>query len=297
MSSNWYYRILAVFLAVVSWYLVTGRERVDTWVQGRIEISGLTDSVMVQGRPHNSLEVLVRGPKGLAGKLEPGNLVYTLDARKFAIGRNTVAMEPDAIPVARPLEVVEIRPSTIEVSLARRDSKSLPVRLSLDNELARNFTTQATFDPPQVTVSGPESALAGMADVPTQPVALPDELAGSLDAAVGLQLPDQVDAAPRTVKTHLEFRVNMREVSMDVKIEPRYTGKGHVSVTPSTAAIRVKVPVTFEPAGPWRGFVEAFVAVDAKTPPGRHEMAYHVTLPKGGELVQAKPEHVIVQIK
>ena len=76
-----------------------------------------------------------------------------------------------------------------------------------------------------------------------------------------------------------------------------YTGKGSVIVTPSTAAIRVKVPVTFEPAGPWRGFVEAFVAVDAKTPPGRHEMAYHVTLPKGGELVQAKPEHVIVQIK
>jgi len=297
VSSNWYYRILAVFLAVVSWYLVTGRERVDTWVQGRIEISGLTDSVMVQGRPHNSLEVLVRGPKGLAGKLEPGNLVYTLDARKLAIGRNTVAMEPDAIPIARPLEVVEIRPSTIEVSLARRDSKSVPVRLALNDDSAHNFTTEATFTPPQVTVSGPESALAGMTDVPTQPVALPDELTGSLDATVGLQLPDQVDAAPRTVKAHLEYRVNMREVSMDVKIEPRYTGKGHVSVIPPTAAIRVKVPVTFEQDGAWRGFVDAFVVVDAKTPPGRREMAYHVTLPKGGELVQAKPEHVIVQIK
>jgi len=120
MSSNWYYRILALFLAVLSWYLVTGRERTDTWVRARIEISGLADSAMVAGRPRNFLEVLVRGPKGQVGRLDPNGLVYTLDARKLSLGDNTVVMEPNAILLTRPFEVVEIRPRTIEISLERR---------------------------------------------------------------------------------------------------------------------------------------------------------------------------------
>jgi len=297
VSSNWYYRILALFLAVLSWYLVTGRERVDTWARARIEISGLGDSAVVVGRPRDSLEVLVRGPKGLTSKLDPGGLVYTLDARKLSLGRNTVVMEPDAIPLARPLEVVEIRPRTIEVSLERRQSKSVPVRAVLRDGPARDCAMEAAFTPSQVTISGPESALAGMPDVPTQPLTAPERLTGPLDATVGLVLPDQVEAAPRTVKAHLECRVNMREAVTEVKIRVKYAGTGQVSVIPATAVIRVKVPAAFEQEGAWRGFVDAFVAVDAKTPPGRHEMPYHVTLPKGCELVQAKPDRVTVQIK
>jgi len=297
MTSNWYYRILALFLAVLSWYLVTGREKVDTWVQVRIDISGLGDNLVLRGTPRGSLDVLVRGPKGLANKLEPGGPVYTLDARKLVPGHNTVVVEPDSIPIPKIFEVVEVRPSTLELFVERRLSKSVPVRVALRDGAALDYTVEASFEPPSVTVAGPESVVQSIMDVPTQPLAMPDEPSGQFVTMDSLVLPDQVEASPRMVKAHVQFRMNTREVTAEVKIRAQYQGKGTVTLSPDTAVIRFKAPVTLAREGAWRGLLNAFVEIDSKSAPGRREMTYRVTLPQGCELIQASPEKVAVLVK
>jgi YbbR domain-containing protein len=297
MTSNWYYRILALFLAVLSWYLVTGREKVDTWVQVRIDISGLGEDMVLRGTPRGSLDVLVRGPKGLASKLEPGGPVYTLDARKLVPGRNTVVVQPDAIPIPKIFEVVEVRPSALELFVERRLSKSVPVRSALLDGAARDYTVEARFEPSSVSVTGPESVVQGIMDVPVQPLALPAGPSGTFDTMDSLVLPDQVEASPRMVKAHIQYQLITRDVEAEVKLRAEYHGRGAVSMTPGSVLIRFKVPVTLAHDDSWRGLLDAFVEIDPKTVPGRRDMTYRVTLPQGCELIQARPEKVTVQVK
>ncbi|MBI4806586.1 MAG: hypothetical protein HY795_15275 [Desulfovibrio sp.] len=297
MNSKWYYRGLAVLLAVLSWYLVIGRERVDSWVQVKIEISGLSEGVLIRGAPNDYLDVLVRGPKGLVRKLGSDSLVYTLDARKLAPGVNTVAIEPDAIPVSKLFEVVETRPSRLELVVERRQVKSVPVRVMFRDSVSRDYKLLASVDPPQVTITGPESLIRNVKDVPVQPLTLPDDVSGRFDTLVGLVLPEQVEATPRTVKAHVEYQLNTREAAVDAPVRVVYQGRGSVSVSPESVLLKFKAPLTLLREGAWRGLVDAFVEVDAKTPPGRHEMTYRVTLPQGCELIQARPDKVSVLVK
>lgn len=297
MKSNWYYRGLAVMLAILCWYLVIGRERVDSWVQVKIEISGLSEGLMLRGAPSDYLDVLVRGPKGLVRKLGSDSLVYTLDARKLVPGVNTVAIEPDSIPVSKLFEVVETRPSRLELVVERRQVKSLPVRLTFRDSASRDYKLLAAVEPPQVTVTGPESLVGTIKDVPAQPLTLPDDVSGKFDTLVGLVLPDQVEASPRIVKAHVEYQLNTREAAVDAPVRVVFQGRGVVSVVPETVLLKFKAPVMLLREGAWRGLVDAFVEVNAKTPPGRHEMTYRVTLPQGCELIQARPDKVSVLVK
>lgn len=297
VNSNWYYRILALFLALVSWYLVTGRERVETWVKVRIEVAGLAEGLVLLGNPRDSIDVLVRGPKGLVRKIEPGSLVYTLDARKLVAGVNTIVVEPGAIPLSKLFEVAEVRPSKLELDVDRRQSKTVPVRVVFQDASGRDYKLSAALEPAQVTISGPESVLKNIKDVTVQPLTLPDDVAGRMDVMASLVVPDQVDASPRMVKAHVQYQMNMRDVALDVPLRLAYQGKAQVAGVPDMVVIKFKAPVMLLREGAWRGLVDAFVEVDPALQPGRHETTYRVTLPQGCELISARPEKVTIVVK
>ena len=297
MTSLWYSRILALLLAVLSWYLVTGRERVDSWVRVRVEMSGLADGLVLLGAPRDHLDVLVRGPKGLVRTVDPAELVYTLDASKLVPGRNTVVVGPDAVALSRLFEVVEIRPANLEFFVERRVTRTVPVLGAFKDASARDYTIVSQLDPPQVTLSGPESVLQDVDEVLVEPMALPDAPSGSFETFARLVLPDQVEASPRTVKAKVQFRQNMREAVAEAPVRVAYQGPASIRVASENVTLRLRVPVPLLREGGWRGLVDAYVEVPPSTPPGRHEYAYKVTLPQGCELIQAKPERISVFVK
>lgn len=297
MNSHWHYRALALLLALLSWYLVIGRERVDTWVQVKIETAGLADGLVLRGVPREYLDVLVHGPKGLVRKIEPGALVYTLDARKLVPGLNTIVIEPDAIPLSKLFDVTEIRPSKLELAVEKRMSKTVPVRMVYREGLKRDYKLSGHLEPTQVTVSGPESLVREMTDVSIQALGLPDDSSGQFETLANVVSPDQVEASPRVVKAQVTYQLNTREVAVDVPVRIIAHERSGVSVTPEVVLLRFKAPLSLLREGAWRGLVDAFVEIDPKAAPGRHEMTYRVTLPQGCELIQARPEKVAVLIK
>jgi len=297
MNSPWFSRVLSLVLAVFCWYLVTGRERVDSWVQVKLEMAGLSENMVLRGAPREHLDVLVRGPKGLIRKIEPQTLVYTLDAHKLVPGMNTVVVEPGAIPLAKLFEVVEVRPSTLELDVEKRLVKSVPVRLVYKESPVRDYKITWSVDPVSVTLSGPESLVREVKDIPTQPLTLPDEPGGRIDTLVSLVLPEQVEASPRMVKAQVQFQTQMRETSVDIGLALVYKGKAQVRLAQNKVTLRVKAPSALLRDASWKDSIVATVDVDAKISPGRHELAYRVTLPHGCELIEAKPEKVPVLVK
>ncbi|GAB6036019.1 CdaR family protein [Fundidesulfovibrio butyratiphilus] len=297
VNSNWFYRALALFLAVFCWYLVTGRERVDSWVRVKVEMTGLPDSLMLRGTLRDHIDVLLRGPKGLVRKVEPGSLIYTVDARQVTAGVNTVVVEPGKLPVAKLFEVVEVRPQSLELVVEKRGARAVPVRLVFKDGLARDYKLTATVEPQTVTVTGPESVVQGVREAPTQPLGLPSDPSGHFDAPVSLVLPEQTEAQPRTVKAQVTYQQLTRETSVEVPLRVLYAGRKRVNATPDSVTLRIKAPLLMLREGGWRGLFDAYLEVPAEAPAGRQEKGYRVTLPQGFELLEAKPEKATIVIK
>lgn len=297
MNSPWFSRVLSLCLAVFCWYLVTGQERVDSWVRVKLEMAGLSENLVLRGAPRENIDVLVRGPKGLIRKIEPQSLVYTLDAHKLAPGLNTVVIEPGSIPLAKLFEVVEVRPSTLELDVEKRLVKTVPVRLVYKDGAARDYKAAGVVEPSSVSISGPESLVRDVKEITTQPLSLPDDPSGRIDSLMSLVLPEQVEASPRMVKAQVTFQAQMREAAMDVGVVLVYKGKALVRLAQSKVSLRVKAPASVLRDGAWKNSIVATVDVDAKISPGRHDLAYRVTLPQGVELIEARPEKVPVLVK
>ena len=99
MKPNWQYLLLAFAMALFCWYLVTGRERVDTWMTMRVEMTGAPEGLYIKNGMVGSVEVLVRGPRGVARKLEENQLVYSLNLGKIVPGKNIILFDAKNVPM------------------------------------------------------------------------------------------------------------------------------------------------------------------------------------------------------
>ncbi|HEX9435528.1 MAG TPA: CdaR family protein [Candidatus Limnocylindria bacterium] len=110
--------------------------------------------------------VRLRGPEDAVRAIGQQQLRATLDVSTLAPGPDPqeapirVAISDDRV------RIVEVIPATVQVRLERRVQRSLAVQSRLANEPPAGFqAAPATFRPQEVTVSGPESAVATVAAV------------------------------------------------------------------------------------------------------------------------------------
>jgi YbbR domain-containing protein len=171
--------------------------------------------------------VRLRGPEDAVRGIGQQQLRATLDLASVAPGP-----APQDAPVRVTLaddrvRVIEVVPATMSIRLERRAQRSLAVQARLANEPPAGFqAAPATFRPQEVTVSGPESAVATVAavlatvrfgdapvdlaqDVRPQPVDASGQPIEGLEVdpvAVHVTVPVQSSATTRTVPILWQLR-------------------------------------------------------------------------------------------
>lgn len=298
MKPNWQYLLLAFAMAIFCWYLVTGREKVDTWMTMRVEMTGAPESLYIKNGMVGSVDVLVRGPRGVARKIEENQLVYTLNLGKITSGKNVIVLDPKNIPLPKVYEVVEIRPTRVELDVERRDSKTVPVKVVLKNPLPPGYTLTGTrVVPESVRVSGPVSKLDDVTRVRTQPVVVPSPPPAQFDERVALDGPEDADVTPPTVQLTMTFVGKESEVTLRTPLTVKKPKGRDVSVTPAAVTLRIKGPAALLSDKDFLGLVEASLELKADIAPGRYEAVYRVKMPQGCELIEAKPEKVTLGVQ
>ena len=100
-----------------------------------------------------------------------GAEVTTVFLRRENIRQLTAAGA--SVPLAREIELLEVRPRAVPLTLDRVGSRSLPVVAVLEGTAAEDYeVSQVTVVPEQVTVRGPESVLKELKSIATVPVAV-----------------------------------------------------------------------------------------------------------------------------
>lgn len=299
MRKNWQYLLLALFLAVSTWYLVTGREKVEVWVTVTVEMTNPPAGLTIRKGMINSIEVRVRGPKGLVRGLDAKRLSYPLDVRQLKVGENLIDIDPERMPFSRAFEVVEVKPNQMVLTVDRMAEKKVSVNVEWSGQVPAEYKLLSkSVTPDEVTLRGPEGVLKRISQAKAQAVvSYDDDPPESWEENVSLSLPPEVVADPGLVRVQLAFGAKTKEMWIKVPLEVRAPAGLKVRPSRDSVGLLVEGPVALLRNEEFKQNAAAVMAVDPSLKPGKYELNYQVRgLPDKVRVLKRTPESVTVTI-
>jgi YbbR domain-containing protein len=297
MKSNWQYLALAFALAVFTWYLVSGREKVDTWIEMPVEMVNAPQGYVVRQGMVNRIEVQVRGPRPMVRGIDMKNAIYPLNLTGLQTGVNVLEFDPVNIPLSRAIEVVEIVPPRVELLVDRVATKVLSVEAEYELQLHEDFELkQVTLKPETVTIRGPKTLVDPIEEIRTQPVRVEDDRPDTLEILTGLILPAEVEASPARVSLQLFFGEKMQEKWVEAVVQLPELQERSVKATPSKVRLLLEMPVSMTHEKHLSDEVQVLPEDMGGLEPGTHQLGFRVKIPAGSSLVRTEPETVEVRI-
>ncbi len=169
-------KLLALAIACVTWYLLTGaqRERISERSY-RIPLSIVnvpTGTIIVSPVP-DGVDVRVRGSFTALRQLEPAKLEAVVDLLGASQGEKRYPLAPEDINVPRGVEVIAIAPPEIRLSLDAVADKVLPIVPEVTGTPANGSEVEdIVAEPRSGRVLGPARTLARLTSLRTEPVSV-----------------------------------------------------------------------------------------------------------------------------
>ncbi len=291
-------RLLSVGLATGLWLAVVGERTVERGLRVPLDFENIPESLEIVGHVPLAVDVRVRGPSSVLGRLQPGEVVAILDLAGARPGSRLFHLRTDQVRVPFGLEVTQVVPATVALDLERVARRVVPVLPAIDGEPAPGFVIgTVTVDPTTVEVEGPESRVARLASATTETVVIDGATqtvkdtvnVGVADAAVRLR-----ESRSAVVVVEVRPAPATREV-MDVPVRLRRLGSGlRAEVTPAVVTVRVRgEPATIETLA-----AEAVTAVVdlVGLGPGRYNLPVRVEAPRAVGVIEVRPAAARVRI-
>lgn len=294
---RWHIALLAIFMAVLTWYLVTGRDLVETWVDFPLEITNPPEGMIIRDGMISHISARLRGPKGLIRNLETKKLAYSLDTGNLEVGENAIDISPANLNLAGAIEVMEVRPPSLKLVVDMYVEKKAEVIPQWEGELDSDYKLLETAtEPGDVILRGPASILEDVVKVKTQTIRLDTESPGDWIGEVPLELPGEVESSPAVVQVILDFGVKKRK--MWVKVPLYILGPEEIDFEASQNYVRllVEAPKPFFRKSGFRNDIIASLDLNSTVPEGRNSIPYDVSLPAECSVQKRKPQKLTVTI-
>jgi YbbR domain-containing protein len=152
-------KVAALGLGTLLWITVSGQQ-VERSVLVQLQFRNVPPSLEISGDPPRTVDVVVRGAAGLISRLEPTEIVATVDATDTRPGTRVFPMAVDQITVPLGVEVKSVDPSTISLTLEKTGTDTAAVQATVDGQPASGFEIgDIEIEPKTVVIVGPESHL------------------------------------------------------------------------------------------------------------------------------------------
>jgi len=299
MKQNWLFILLAIMLSIFSWFLVTGREKVEVLVDMSLVMTNPPEGLIIERGLPDQIKVRVRGPKGLVRSLVNKTLTYPLDISKLDVGQSVVEIREDKVPLSAAYEIVEIKPNRLVLKVDRIASKQISVEAGWKGEINSDYELgRAEVEPKTVKLEGPESVLRKISS--TKVVVhedFPGEVPPLWERDTALDLPASVEAVPGQVRTVLHFQPKMRQIWVKIPLTVRKPENIRVKPRQDYVRLLLEGPVYLFRDREFRKDVVAEIVVDPDKKSGVYDLDYDVLLPDGCRLERKNPETVSLTIR
>ncbi len=301
MLKNWKDICIALALAVLTWYLITGREKVEAWVDMGVEMTNVPEGLIIRKGLISKIEVRVRGSKGLVRSLDRRKWTYSLDVSKLKVGENLVDIDRERIPLSMAYEVVEVKPSRLILSVDRLARKDVPVVAEWRGVLPQDFRLlEIKTVPETVEVRGAERQIRQMNQVRVSVQNDFEDPPASWSDDVPIKLAEGVEANPGQVKVSLRFGPEIK--TEWVRVPVRLDAALGVSAQTAVKSVRLQVEAPLPmlrvaEAGRDIPGLEAQVKVPGGLKPGRYALRFEVKAPAGFRVLARQGETVDVVVR
>jgi YbbR domain-containing protein len=297
MWNNWQYRVLAILLAMACWYVVSGQEKVETWLEVPLEFVNLPPQMEITSGLVSKLQVRIRGTSNQVRSLNVGRLAYKLDLGKISVGTNVIPLVPESMTITSAVEVVEVNPTRLELVADVVVSKTVPVYLDWSGLPGDDVQFKnATVFPENVTVTGFASALESVESVTTELVEVQPGDSLSMTGRSRLEMPRGVRAPVSSVSYELQFGFITQEIWVKMNLEPVRYPSFNYSFDPSFVRIRLEMPVRLLKDKDWRDTLHLMIDPGPNPALGQSVILPTPRFPEGVKILEAKPEEIEIVV-
>jgi YbbR domain-containing protein len=298
MWNNWQYRVLAILLALACWYVVSGQEKVETWLEVPLEFVNLPPRMEITSGLVSKLQVRIRGTSNQVRSLNVGRLAYKLDLGKINVGTNVIPLVPESMTITSAVEVVEISPTRLELVADVVVSKNVPVKLDWtglpgDDVQFRN----ATVFPETITVTGFASTLESVDSISTALVQISPDESLTASGRTRLLMPKDVRTPVSSVSYELQFGLTTQELWVKMNLEPVRYETFSYTFEPKFVRIKLEIPVRLLKDKDWRESLHLMIDPGSNPAIGQSVIAPEPRFPEGVRILEAKPEEIEIVVQ
>jgi len=292
-------KFISVAVALGLWFTVAGEETVERSLRVPLELQNRSERLELVEHPPTTIDVRVRGRSGLLSQLDTGDVLAMLDLSTAKPGRRYFPLTRKQVRVPFGVEVVEVTPGTVLLRFEPSATRRVPVVGVTEGEPASGYLAgKPVVEPDSVNVTGPESAVGRLREVPTEPVSVAGARATVRESAA-IALPDaglKLDRAVSATVTVPVAPLPVERILAQVPVHLRNVSKGaSAQAVPAAIAVTARGPSDvvsrLQPDA-----VSAFVDL-AGLGPGRYNLSVRAEPGAGFVVVRTAPSTVVVRIK
>lgn len=291
--------VLALALAIFTWFLVTGREVVETWLEMPVVMTNPPEGMIIEEGLVDKIQVRLRGPRGLVDSLASQHLTYPLNVSSLKIGQQVLEIDPDKLPLTSSYEVIEIKPNRLKLMVDKRITKKIQMEPAWAGKLNADYDLlEVKAEPPLVEIRGPATKLRKIenAKVVLEEDFLekvPDQWAED----VAVELDEEIEASPAQVRVVARFAPKMRDIWVKLPLKVLEPEGFSASVAQDYVRVHIEGPVFLFRNNEYRKEMDASLLFGGRPASGTFDLAYDLVLPEGCQLLKRNPETIRTTIK
>jgi YbbR domain-containing protein len=172
VSHNFWWKVLALAIAVLIWAVVASEPELSTFATARLEYKNLPEDLDLSSEPVTQIVLELRGPSGELRGLGDGGQhpAAVLDMSNAAPGERTFPIGAANVRLSRGVHIVRAIPSQVHLVFEQRLERSVPVSVRFGEFHNHYRVASFTAEPEQLAILGPQSHVARLKSVPTDPV-------------------------------------------------------------------------------------------------------------------------------
>lgn len=204
-------KILSVFIALGMWIMVvSGHEETKEMTVPVKLINVSNGKVAIADYPNVSINI--KGAARLMQSLANSDVLLDIDVAAFPNGQSIRRILPEDFKTPLGLEVVDVKPAELRITLDNITAKDVRVLPSIIGEVKQGYMVESiTLKPNSVSVTGAKSILSKLENISTMPINLSERSENFVQNVVLKDYEGVTKIQPSSVEVRVKLRENMVE--------------------------------------------------------------------------------------
>jgi YbbR domain-containing protein len=170
LTKNIGLKLTSLVLAITLWFFVILSGRSGIVLEIPVMYDNIPPQLEVVDFPR-TVNIHVEGQERLLKSLKQNEISAVIDLRDAKTGRNFYTLSPENINLPRTIEVTNIDPQTIGLTIEKQFKKTVSVQPAIEGLPERGFVIlEIRVDPEVLILEGPRSIVSKINNVKTEPI-------------------------------------------------------------------------------------------------------------------------------